>query len=60
MRNGVCADKFRKFSFIFEEIGEEDRAVVDTGLLFPAFGLGVGIMLFAIGEYPPEIGEGSF
>jgi hypothetical protein len=45
---------------ISEEIGEEDRALVDAGLLFPAFGLGVGVILFAIGEEPPEIGKGSF
>ena len=60
MSSGVWPDKFRKFSFISEEIREEDGAGVDAGLLLPAFGLGMRIVLPAVGQEPAEIGEGGF
>src|SRR5580698_3183445 len=60
MSSGVWPDKFRKFSFISQEIREEDGAGVDAGLLFPAFGLGVGVGLLFVGKEPAEIGEGGF
>jgi hypothetical protein len=51
-------NKFRKFSFISEKIWDEDGALVDTGFLFPAFGL--GIVFVGPGDEPFEIGEGGF
>ena len=39
MWNRVRRDKFRKFSFISEKIGKEDRAFVDARFVLPAFGL---------------------
>ena len=55
MERAFCWDKFRKFSFIFQKIGNEDGAFVDAGLLFPTFRLGVRFVW--IGQQPFEIGE---
>ena len=41
MRGGVCPDKFRKFSFISQEIGNENSAFIDAGSVLPAFWLTV-------------------
>ena len=60
MRDRVCADKFRNFSFFSQKIRDKDGAGVDTGLFLPAFWLGVGAGLLAVGDEPPEIGKGGF